>query len=186
MYLIERGRGATIKALTLLDPGMQYNATQPEQFKLVASILQNAARTRVTELQTIEHKIKRLYHDLGEMPGVGSTDRVLADKLRDLAVGCKIVYVQSRNNGEDLLLRRQFLMFGVTGGKRNGLYVEFAFVFMPHDSVAPKPYKVVCDRSNNSDADIDAGILTVDIEVMPNSASHAKQLEDLGWTSGKE
>lgn len=203
MYLVERARGGSIVKLTKLDPGMSYNTTQPEAYKEVTPILQKAARTCVTMLQGIEHKVKRLYHDLGEAPGVGSVDRILADKLRDLATGVKIVYVQSRNNAEDLAIRRQFLMFGVTGGRRNGMYVEFAFVFTPHGYVPVEEkvdafldqakqqvnvggYTVVCDRSNNSDEDIANNSLTLDVSVMPHSAAHAEALRAAGWKDSKE
>lgn len=202
MYLVERGRGGSIVKLTKLDPGMSYNATQPEAYKQVTPILLKAARTSVTLLQGIERKLKRMYHDLGEAPGVGSIDRVLADKLRDLASGFKIVYVQSRNNAEDLAIRRQFLMFGVTGGRRTGMYVEFAFVFTPHGYVPVEEkvdafletakatgridYTVVCDRSNNSDDDIANNRLVMDLEIMPHSEEHAKQLREAGWSDSKE
>lgn len=130
LHLVERDRDG-VETLTRIRYGMKIDVEQPYVFKAMHKVLAGGAKSTATKLLQLIVPLKKTYYETGEMPGLTAGDHILAEKLRGAMYGVRFAYIRSRNNEEDLRLRRQVMQFGIASGKRDGMYVEFAFVFTP-------------------------------------------------------
>ncbi|MNQ81398.1 hypothetical protein D3C85_964190 [compost metagenome] len=134
LHLVERDRDG-VETLTRIRYGMKIDVEQPHVFKAMHKVLAGGAKSTATKLLQLVVPLKQAYRDLCEMPG-SPADQILADKLRGAMYGVRFAYIRSRNNPEDMKLRRQVMQFGIASGKRDGMYVEFAYVFVPEGEEA--------------------------------------------------
>jgi len=132
LYLVERDREG-VETLTQIKSGMKLDKAQPEVYKAMHKVMMAGAKTIATRLLQTGDLLKQNYIDLCETTNP-MVDAILADKLRGSMYGCKFRYVRSRNNEEDVALGRQVLQFGINSGRRDGYYVEFAYIFTPRET----------------------------------------------------
>ena len=126
LYLVERNGGEDV--FTQIKSGMKLDKEQPEVYKAMHKVMQGGAKTIATRLIQTGSVLKLNYTELCEATNP-MVDAILADKLRGAMYGCKFRYIRSRNNEEDVALRRQVLQFGINSGRRDGYYAEFAYIF---------------------------------------------------------
>jgi hypothetical protein len=110
---------------------MAFRESQPAIFKEVAAVLQANTRSTVAQLQGFVHDLRRIYYNTMETPG-GLQDQLLAEFLRN-KLGRKMGEIRFGKEPADIAARRQVVMFVMHSGKRNGLFVEFAYVFTPQE-----------------------------------------------------
>lgn len=133
LYLVERDREG-VETLTPIKSGMKLDKDQPEVYKAMFKVMMGGSKTIATRLIATGVLLKQNYIDLCETTNA-TVDAILADKLRGSMYGCKFRYIRSRNSEEDVALRRQVLQFGINSGRRDGYYVEFAYIFTPRETV---------------------------------------------------
>lgn len=131
LYLVER-KGEE-EVFTQIKSGMKLDKEQPDVYKAMHKVMMAGAKTIATRLLQTSALLRQNYIDLCETTNT-TVDAILADKLRGSMYGCKFRYIRSRNNEEDVALRRQVLQFGINSGRRDGFYVEFAYIFTPRET----------------------------------------------------
>lgn len=132
LYLVERD-GAGVETHTRIRTGMKLDKDQPAVYAAMHKVMMGGAKTIASRLLQVNDTLHQNYIDLCESTG-GHTDAILADKLRGAMYGCKFRYIRSRNNEEDVAMSRQVLQFGINSGRRDGYYVEFAYIFTPRET----------------------------------------------------
>lgn len=131
LYLVERDREG-VETLTQIKSGMKLDKEQPEVYKAMHKVMMAGAKTIATRLIQTGALLRQHYTDLCETTNP-AVDAILADKLRGAMYGCKFRYLRSRNSEEDVAMRRQVMQFGINSGRRDGFYVEFAYIFTPKE-----------------------------------------------------